>query len=136
MKPPYFPEPTKPKEASPYREADIPAGAEKAPPAVVASRPEPLREDEPPAKPLEATTATSQVTAETTRLEARALLAVHRNQHKLPIRTRLLLLPVTLGLWRLGGTSGAIGWLVYVLLAISLVLVVLEVRRVWRRTAL
>lgn len=131
MKQPYFPDPTKPKEASPYREPQPKASPPADAPAVVVSRPEPVAEE-----PIEPTRAPlpKSVSSEVSQLEARALLAVDRNRNVQYFRTRILVVPITLALWRYG--RGLVGWLVYPLLAVSLVLVVLEIKRIWRRTEL
>jgi hypothetical protein len=135
MKPPYFPDPPKPKEASPYREPQPkPEASRDEPPAVVVSRPEPLLEEEPVV--ARRTAPTKDAGAQVTHMEARALLAVDRNRHTQYFRARLLVLPLTLVLWRYGRMLGAIQWLVYPLLALSIVLVVLEIKRIWRRTEL
>jgi hypothetical protein len=135
MKQPYFPDPTKPKEASPYREPQPKlASAPTEAPAVVVSRPEPVAEEAPVAPPRPAETKLP--SPELTQMEARALLAVDRNRHMQYFRTRILVVPITLVLWRYGRTLGVVRWLVYPLLAVSLVLVVLEIKRIWRRTEL
>ena len=74
--------------------------------------------------------------AEVTALEARALLAVDRNQNVQYFRRRMLLLPAAYVLWRYGRVFGVVHLLAYPLLAASLVMLGLEIRRVWRRTEL
>lgn len=129
MKPPYFPEPPKGKEASPYREPE-PVASHKHAAAVVVSRPEPLDDDPPPAK-----RPTKPASWNLTPLEARALLAIDRGTHTKPSRAKLLLLPITLAVWRYGDAFGALRWVLYPLATVSLAFVLLEIRRIWRRTA-
>ncbi len=123
MKQPYFPEPPPAKDDSPYRESPRePDEPLPLPKAIVVSRPEPLPEESRAPK--------------VTRAEARALLAVQQNQRRQHVRARILVAPVTLLLWRYGHSLGVARWVVYPLLAVSLVILGLEIKRIWRRTQL
>ncbi len=135
MKPPYFPDPAKPKEASPYREAQAPSSAPGSAPAALVSRPEPPPEVAP-AKRTKAKPNAEKPKTALTPGEAQALLAVDRGRGAHTVRARLFVVPLTYVLWRYGSSFSGVRPLVYPLFILSVVLVVLEIRRIWQRTAL
>ncbi|MBL8742845.1 MAG: hypothetical protein JNK04_17170 [Myxococcales bacterium] len=122
---PYFPDPRRANDTSPYRESQPREAQEPAAKPVTVTRAEPPPEDAP-VKPG----------ASLTPAEARALIAVDRGRGAHHFRARLFIVPLTYALWRYGSSLGSLRLLLYPMGLLSFGLVAWEIRRVWRRTEL
>jgi hypothetical protein len=146
MKRPYFPEPEKPRGDSPYRrEAAAPKPREGEREAVVVSRPEPPREEleDKPASPVllskaaPARAAKAEPSAtDVNRMRARALLVGDAAQNTKKLRARIFIVPFALTAINYRNLFPGFQLLAFAALALSVWVVVVEVRRVWRRTEL